>query len=82
MSVQATTKQTGQRKMRKWMVMKSLGDWAPLDRKGSRNRLEMSKEILHVYQCFVCMYVRAPCACPVPVEVRSGYWIHQDQTYR
>lgn len=26
---------------------------------------------IYVYECFICMFVHVPIACPVPIEARS-----------
>ena len=30
------------------------------------------KDLFYIYECFVCVYVCAPCACVVSSEVRDG----------
>lgn len=38
--------------------------------------------IIYVSERFACLYVHAPCVCLVSSEVRRGYWIPSDWSYR
>ena len=38
--------------------------------------------LIHVYGCFVCIYICAPHACLVTLEARRGHWMSWNWSYR